>query len=291
MVDPGMTGLLAAAFGAGMVSTVNPCGFAMLPAYLGLFLGERSKKSALLVGAAVSAGFVAVYLVAGLLVASGVRAVVTWIPWLAAVVGVGLVALGIAELRGHHVLARMPGVKRAPKDGSVRGLVGFGVSYGVASLSCTLPIFLSLTAAAVAGGSLFQSFSVFLAYGAGMSLVVMSLTLFLAVGRDRVVRAIRPIAAHLSTISGWILILAGGFIVFYWATVLSAGGEAIANNPVARFFESIAARAAQTVSAFPLQTALVVLGIALAAWWILSRDKDSEPEPADGEPAEMTADN
>mgnify|MGYP001611737333 FL=1 len=30
---------LGYAFGAGMVSTVNPCGFAMLPAYLGLFLG------------------------------------------------------------------------------------------------------------------------------------------------------------------------------------------------------------------------------------------------------------
>lgn len=282
-----MTALLAAAFGAGMVATVNPCGFAMLPAYLGLFIGERSRRSALVVGAAVSAGFVAVYLIAGLLVASGVRAVVRWIPWLAVVVGVGLVVLGIAELRGHHLLSRLPGVSRAPKGESVRGLVGFGVSYGIASLSCTLPIFLSLTAAAVAGGSLMQSFSVFIAYGAGMSLVVMSLTLALAVGRDRVLRAIRPVAAHLSTISGWILILAGGFIVFYWATVLSAGGEAIANNPVARFFESIAARAAQVVSAFPLQTALVVVGIALAAWWALSRVKNSERESADDEPADI----
>ncbi len=29
------------AFGAGMVSAVNPCGFAMLPAYLSLYLGAR----------------------------------------------------------------------------------------------------------------------------------------------------------------------------------------------------------------------------------------------------------
>lgn len=32
---------LGYAFGAGMVSTVNPCGFAMLPAYPGSFLGSR----------------------------------------------------------------------------------------------------------------------------------------------------------------------------------------------------------------------------------------------------------
>ena len=30
---------LALAFTAGMVATVNPCGFAMLPAYLSFFLG------------------------------------------------------------------------------------------------------------------------------------------------------------------------------------------------------------------------------------------------------------
>ena len=28
------------AFGAGMVATVNPCGFVMLPAYLGMYVGD-----------------------------------------------------------------------------------------------------------------------------------------------------------------------------------------------------------------------------------------------------------
>src|SRR3990170_297595 len=32
------------AFGAGMVSTVNPCGFALLPAYLGLYLGKGTER-------------------------------------------------------------------------------------------------------------------------------------------------------------------------------------------------------------------------------------------------------
>ena len=36
---------LGYAFGAGMVSAVNPCGFAMLPAYLGLYLGSRDLVS------------------------------------------------------------------------------------------------------------------------------------------------------------------------------------------------------------------------------------------------------
>ncbi|MEX1126909.1 MAG: cytochrome C biogenesis protein, partial [Acidimicrobiia bacterium] len=112
-----MTALLAAAFAAGMVATVNPCGFAMLPAYLGLFIGDKgpSRGSALIVGGAVSIGFVAVFVVAGLLVATGVRAVIGWIPWLAAVVGVGLIVVGVAELSGLHVFVRLPGVRRLPR--------------------------------------------------------------------------------------------------------------------------------------------------------------------------------
>ena len=42
---------LGYAFGAGMVSTVNPCGFAMLPAYLGLYLGSRNINAVALGGA------------------------------------------------------------------------------------------------------------------------------------------------------------------------------------------------------------------------------------------------
>jgi len=282
-----MTGLLVAAFVAGMVATVNPCGFAMLPAYLGLFIGDRSpgSGSALMVGISVSIGFVTVFGVTGLLVASGLRVVVSWIPWAAAVVGIGLIAVGVAELRGHHVFARLPGVKRSSRDGSFLGLVGFGASYGVASLSCTLPIFLSLLAGAVASSSLVESLSVFIAYGVGMSLVVITLTLALAVGRDRVLRAIRPVAAHLGTISGLVLILAGAFIVWYWATVLASGAEALGVNPVVRVIDQLTAGAAGLVSANPLLAAIALVGLGLAGWWSIRRMR-ADDAAGPGKPAE-----
>ena len=33
------------AFGAGMVALINPCGFGLLPAYLGVFLGQKEESS------------------------------------------------------------------------------------------------------------------------------------------------------------------------------------------------------------------------------------------------------
>jgi cytochrome c-type biogenesis protein len=69
------------AFAAGLVATVNPCGFAMLSAYLLYFLGiedasksrSEAMRSALIVGAVVSIGFLAVFGVAGILITAGFR--------------------------------------------------------------------------------------------------------------------------------------------------------------------------------------------------------------------------
>jgi cytochrome c biogenesis protein CcdA len=69
---------VALAVTAGMIATVNPCGFAMLPAYLGFFVGSdrRARSSvsavrrALGVTAAVTAGFVVVFGSIGLVVST-----------------------------------------------------------------------------------------------------------------------------------------------------------------------------------------------------------------------------
>lgn len=254
-----------------MVATVNPCGFAMLPAYLGWFIGEEraERRNALVVGLAVSAGFVLVFVFAGVLVAAGLRAIIDWIPWVALVIGVGLMVIGVAQLRGHAVYVRVPGHTRSSRDGSLFGLVGFGASYGAASLSCTLPIFLSLIAGAVAGTSFLESVMVFVAYGAGMSLVVIVLTLAVAAGRDAIVQRIRPLAAHLGTISGWILLLAGAFIVWYWATVLATGATALSGSPVVGIIDRLTAAVAGFVSTNPVVALIGLLLVGLGArWWI-----------------------
>ncbi|MGH3649524.1 MAG: cytochrome c biogenesis CcdA family protein, partial [Acidimicrobiia bacterium] len=238
------------------------------------------RGSALLVGVAVSSGFAAVFVIAGLLLASGLRAMVSFVPWMALVVGVGLIVIGIAELRGAHMFSRLPGMRRSSRDRSLLGLVGFGASYGVASLSCTLPIFLSLLAGAIATSSLGESVAVFAAYGAGMSLVVIVLAVALAAGRDRVLRAIRPLGARLGTISGWVLVFAGTFIVWYWATVLISGAADLGSNALVRLIEELAADIAGIVSAEPLLSGLVVLGLGLGAWW-LTRSGRASPHAAD----------
>lgn len=87
----------ALAFTAGLVATVNPCGFAMLPAYRGYFLGTTDDETdsgtatpvgrGLVIGAIVSSGFLVVFGVAGLLVTLGLRSLISAIPWAAMLAG------------------------------------------------------------------------------------------------------------------------------------------------------------------------------------------------------------
>ncbi len=72
---------LGYAFGAGMVAAANPCGFALLPTYLGLYLGADSAENPLgrrllraaAISLTVSACFVLLFGLAGLVLAATPR--------------------------------------------------------------------------------------------------------------------------------------------------------------------------------------------------------------------------
>ncbi len=246
----------------------------MLPAYLGFFLGEGTQRRSLRVGTvalSVAAGFLVVFSLAGVLIGMGIRAVVGALPWMALVVGIGLIFFGVSQLLGKRLLPYLRGPGRARKSGSPGGMFVFGVSYAVASLSCTLPIFLTLVTGAVASGSLAQAVLTFVAYGAGMAVVVVGLTLAVAGGRRTIIDRMRPLASRLDVISGWIMLVAGLFIVWYWATILSVGAVALGTNRLVRAVDEWSSSITRFIADRPLTIAVVVVVVALIGTAIRSR--------------------
>lgn len=235
---PGLTGdefPFALAFGAGLVASVNPCGFAILPSLLFYYLGRGSAgrgalgriADGLVVGLVLSAGFMLVFGLAGLVLAAGMRAMVQVVPWMALAMGLAFVLLGALLLAGGHVTVRMPVVELGQGAG-YRSLFLFGVGYAVGSLSCTLPVFLLVVGAGLAAGSVAGMVAVFLAYGLGMSTVLMLLCLGTAGFRELVVRRVRGLYPHVGRISGGLLLLGGGYILYYWASLLRGDTESLA---------------------------------------------------------------
>ncbi len=225
------------AFGAGMVSAVNPCGFAMLPAYLSLYLGSHEddfrKRSAvrralraLLIGAVVSLGFILLFGLAGVVVSAGGNAILSIMPWVGAVIGVVLVLMGVWMFAGRGlytgVFERVAGQVGDPKAMSVRSFFLFGLAYGLASLSCTLPVFLAVIGSSVAAGSFASGALQFLSYGLGMASVLLTLTLALAFFKQGMVLWFRKTVPYVQLASGILLVVAGGYIIYYWWPSLTA---------------------------------------------------------------------
>ncbi len=226
---------LGYAFGAGMVAAVNPCGFALLPAYMAMYLGERAgdgSRSSLAVrlaraariGLSVSAGFTALFGATGLLVGLAATALVRVFPWAGLAVGVLLIALGASLTSGRtlytslgeRVADRLAGRTRR---GDAAGYFAYGLAYGAASLSCTLPIFLAVVGSAFTAGDYLAAGSQFLLYALGMGAVVVGVTLGLAVFREGVATRAGRVMRYVQPASAALLLLAGAYIVYYWLTL------------------------------------------------------------------------
>lgn len=233
------TGALLVALTAGMVAAFNPCGFAMLPAYLGLFLGdEAGAKSgsavgrALGVGAAVTVGFVAVFGIAGILITTFSLQVAAWTPYLTVVVGPMLALLGVWLLSGRELSLRLPRLNRKVGTGP-GGMVLYGVVYATVSLSCTIPVFLVAVVGAFRADSLVAGAAVLVTYAVGMGLVLTSLAVALALARDGLVSRSRRVLPYLNRISGLLLLVAGLYITWYgYVEIRVLGGDLIDAGPV-----------------------------------------------------------
>lgn len=220
------------AFGAGSLSTVNPCGFAMLPAFVSFFLGEPEAEGmptaarilrALTVASLVIAGFLVVFGIAGAVITTGTRTAVRFIPWLALAVGVVLIAAGAVLLAGRSFTLGLPSV-RVPEGRSSRSMFVYGVAYALASAGCTLPVFLVVVGAALASGGFLSSLVVFFAYAAGMGAVLLGVTLAAAVGKGLLVRHLKRLVPYLQPVSAIGLLAAGAYLVYRQLSFLRFAG-------------------------------------------------------------------
>lgn len=238
---------LLLAFSAGMVAAINPCGFALLPAYLSYYLGIETRdetverdgelRRALAVSASMTLGVVLVF---GLIGAawSGVSEIVGQrLPWVIVGLGIALVGLGIAMVAGYVPMVRLPKLATTSGSQSAWSAFVFGISYGVASLSCTIGPFIGTVTTTFRRHDFVTGLGTLVIYGLGMGAIITVLTLAVSFARHGVVTRLRRLLPHMGRISGVLLIISGLVAAYYgWyeAEILTGG------DPDNAFAETIA---------------------------------------------------
>ncbi len=222
----------------GVAAAFNPCGFVMLPTYLTLYISDGRGMNAsdsstvkqlgrgVLISSALGAGFIALFGTVGAIFALGAEGLTRSggqiFPWLGFGLGIILPLMGAYILAGGKIYAGAP-QSYAGKIGNVqertlKGYFLFGISYALASLSCTLPLFLGLISTSLSSGGFLNAMIQFISYGLGMTAVITVLTLALAFFKGGLVSAMRRIIPYITPISAIMLIAVGAYLIFYWMT-------------------------------------------------------------------------
>ncbi len=264
-------GAVGFAMAAGLVAALNPCGFALLPGYLALVVaGEGGAPPGRLaaVGRALAAtammatGFLVVFGSFALILAPFTAVIQQYLPVFTVVIGAVLVLLGAWMLSGRELTLVLPKARSGAPTARLGSMFGYGVAYAVASLSCTIGPFLAVTGSTFRTGSILDGVTAYLAYAAGMALLVGVLATAIALAAGPVTNWLRGATGHLNRIGGVLLLAAGAYVAYYGVYELRVIGGGSASDPLieaaARVQEAMSG-AVGAIGVLPLLVLLVVI--------------------------------
>ena len=213
------------AFGAGMLAAFNPCGFGLVPAYLGLHLGRGRLRGAARFGIAVSVTIVLLFAAGGLALAAVGETLARWFPWIGVVVAGLMVGLGAHVLSGgaFPASARLAGaagrLDRVALRPGVAGAAAFGLAFALTSLGCTLPLFLSVLGASLTTANPIAALAAVTLFGLGLSAILVGLGLAAALLGTAALSWTRGASRVVEGAAATLLLLGGAYAAYYWLTI------------------------------------------------------------------------
>lgn len=235
-----MSESLTLALAAGMLAAVNPCGFALLPAYLSvLVIDDDSPGTARAVGRALAltawmtVGFIAVFGLFGLVISPVAAQVQQYLPWFTVAFGILVLVAGLWLVAGKELPTWRPGASRGTAvTRSAPAMVGFGASYATASLTCSIAPFLALVVTSFRAGSTGEGVLLYVAYGVGMGLLVGLAAVAVALAHRGLVTRLRRTGRWVPRVGGLLLLVVGAYVAWYGAWELRVLGGDDPADPV-----------------------------------------------------------
>lgn len=269
-----LEGNFAYSFLLGVMAAVNPCGFVLLPTYLiyylGLELGRSNESSvvtlrrSLTVGSSVSAGFIALFLVVGVISRAFTTVIRDNAKYAALVIGIALIAMGLAMLRGWKPPVAQPDVSMQHKR-TVWNMVLFGVVYAIASIGCTIGLLISVILGSVNRNGFISGVVSIVLYGAGMGLLVTSLTVALGFARVGLVSALKRSLRWFDRVSAVFVLLTGIYLSWYWyGAITNRASDGVVSR--VETWQTNVAEFLQRQGALPLAVVFIAI-IAFAAFY------------------------
>lgn len=234
------------AFVAGVFATFNPCGFAMLPAYLSLAILDAQKLTsrrtqifkALKFSGLMGIGIVGVFAIFSLVIFPISTSIQKYLPYVTSLLGLGILLFGTALIFKGPVLLKKIWSPNVPPTGSWITYILYGVTFALGSISCTIGPFLAVTSTAL-GASLVESLLTYIFYGLGFVATISVLAIFTALSKDLLIKKIRGAGGALEKFMGGLMALIGLYLIYFGINELAFQYGFGFNQSIADFAFSI----------------------------------------------------
>lgn len=218
---------LPVAFAAGLVSFLSPCVLPLVPAYLAYLTGHglpqanqgagRAPRPMVLLGAAFILGFILVFIALGA-TAGGLGSMLKdHLPLLRRLGGVVVILFGL-HMAGLLRLLILDGERRVqppPPDGSLWRALVLGATFGAGWTPCIGPVLASVLVLAGSRASLQEGVWLLAAYGGGLAVPFLLLTIGLH-RLEGVLRRLLPYTPRIRMVGG--VLLSGLGVMIYTNT-------------------------------------------------------------------------
>ena len=234
------------AFVAGVFATFNPCGFAMLPAYLSLAILDAQKLTsrrtqifkALKFSGLMGLGIVGVFAIFSLVIFPISTSIQKYLPYVTSFLGLLILLFGATLIFKGPVLLKKIWSPNVPPTGSWSTYILYGVTFALGSISCTIGPFLAVTSTAL-GASLVESLLTYVFYGLGFVATISILAIFTALSKDLLIKKIRGAGGALEKFMGGLMALIGLYLIYFGINELAFQYGFGFNQSIADFAFSI----------------------------------------------------
>jgi len=212
---------LSLVFAAGVFATFNPCGFAMLPAYMTMLISSQRASESLpkLIGKALqfaflmALGIITIFALFAVVIFPISTSIQAYLPIATITIGLLLIAVGAATLSGRSpYLKKLWSPNTAPST-RLKSLYLYGVTFALGSVSCTIGPLLAATSKALEL-SFFESLRIYLVYALGISITIAILAL-VALFSQATLGKIRNSMKIIERISSTFLIIVGLYLIIF----------------------------------------------------------------------------
>lgn len=150
-------------------------------------------------------------------------------------------------------------------------MVGFGVTYAVASLSCTIGPFLAVTGTALNQSTL-GGLATYVTYALGMGVIILAISVATAVTQTAVVARLRQASRWAPRVGGILMMLAGGYSIWYGRWELDVYRGDLSTDPVIDTGESVRMSIVDTLQSIgAIRVMLIVLIFSILAYALLRK--------------------